>query len=82
MPVKLEVLTPEKTLFQGSIESIQAPGTKGSFMVLKNHAPIISTLEKGKLIISTEKLKDTVIEIEGGILEVKKNKIIVLVDIV
>jgi F-type H+-transporting ATPase subunit epsilon len=81
MPLNLEILTPEKTLFQGPIKSILVPGSKGSFMVLKNHAPIISTLEKGKLVISTESVKDQVFEIEGGVLEVKKNKIIVLVDV-
>jgi F-type H+-transporting ATPase subunit epsilon len=78
--VNLEVITPEKTLYQGEISSIHVPGSKGSFTVLKNHAPIISTLEKGELRILTADKKTVTIEIEGGIIEVKKNKVIVLAD--
>jgi F-type H+-transporting ATPase subunit epsilon len=78
--VNLEVITPEKTLYQGEVNSIHVPGSKGSFTVLKNHAPIISTLEKGVLSIVTKENRSESIEIEGGIIEVKKNKIIVLAD--
>jgi F-type H+-transporting ATPase subunit epsilon len=80
--VKLEVLTPEKTLYKGKIKSINVPGSKGSFTVLLNHAPIISTLVKGKLEIVTEGMKREIIEIAGGVMEVKKNQIIVLADLV
>jgi F-type H+-transporting ATPase subunit epsilon len=78
--VNLEVITPEKTLYQGEVNSLHVPGSKGSFTILKNHAPIISTLEKGVLSILTKENKSESIEIEGGIIEVKKNKIIVLAD--
>jgi F-type H+-transporting ATPase subunit epsilon len=78
--VNLEIITPEKTLYQGEINLINVPGSKGSFTVLKNHAPLISTLEKGELRIVTKDKKTETIEIEGGIIEVKKNKIIVLAD--
>jgi F-type H+-transporting ATPase subunit epsilon len=78
--VTLEVLTPEKTLFKGEIISINVPGAKGAFTVLHNHAPIISTLEKGQIKIESKGNKDELIEITGGIIEVKKNKIIVLAD--
>jgi F-type H+-transporting ATPase subunit epsilon len=79
--VKLEILTPGKSLFEGKINSINVPGSKGSFTVLKNHAPIISTLEKGKIKIVTEANKIELIDILGGIIEVKKNSITVLADI-
>ena len=78
--MRLEVLTPEKTLFKGEISSINVPGAKGTFTVLHNHAPIVSTLEKGQIRIEAKDSKDEVIEISGGIIEVKKNKIIVLAD--
>jgi len=78
--VKLEILTPEKKLYEGDINAINVPGAKGSFMVLHNHAPIISTLEAGKIIIQSRGGKEEVIEISGGVIEVKKNKIIVLAD--
>lgn len=77
----LEVITPGKTLYQGEIVSIHVPGSMGSFTVLKNHAPIISTLEKGELRIITSEKNSESIGIVGGIIEVKKNNIIVLADI-
>lgn len=80
--MKLEIITPEKTLYEGNIKSINVPGSKGSFTVLRNHAPLISTLTKGVLKITTEELKTEIIEIQGGVIEVKKNMIILLADLV
>ena len=79
--MKLEILTPEKTLYSGKINSIHLPGSMGSFTVLHNHAPIISTLVKGQIKIITEDKKTELIDILGGIAEVKRNSIIVLTDI-
>ena len=56
------------------------PGSKGSFEILKNHAPIISTLERGTINILSEDGKRTNFEIEGGVIEAKNNKIIVLAE--
>ncbi|MBA7703670.1 ATP synthase epsilon chain [subsurface metagenome] len=78
----LEIITPEKTLFEGKINSLNVPGTKGPFVILHNHAPIISTLDKGQIKIVTDNQDTKLINIEGGIIEVKKNKIIVLADLV
>ena len=78
--MKLEIITPEKKLFEGTIQSITVPGSKGSFTVLHNHAPIISTLDKGEVIIATENNYDEIIDIEGGVIDVQRNKIIVLAD--
>ncbi len=79
--MKLEILTPDKKLYEGTINSICVPGTKGAFTVLHNHAPIISTLIRGEIKIITENHKSESINIEGGIIEVKKNNIIVLADL-
>jgi F-type H+-transporting ATPase subunit epsilon len=79
--VKLEILTPDKRLYKGRVRSIQVPGKKGSFMVLTNHAPIISTLTKGDILITTNEFKEEKIFISGGVIEVKHNEIVVLADI-
>ncbi len=75
----LEIITPDKKVFSGKIDSVQVPGTKGSFAVLQYHAPIISTLEKGKIKI-TERGTETVFEVSGGTIEVKDNNIIILAE--
>lgn len=76
----LEIITPDKKVFEGEVNLIQLPGSKGRFEILKNHAPIISTLEKGTIKIQDKKNKEHFFEVDGGVIENKSNKIIVLVE--
>jgi len=76
----LEIFTPEKKVFAGEAKLVQLPGSKGGFEVLKNHAPIISTLEKGVVKVIDENGKEYLFEIDGGVVENKANKMIVLVE--
>jgi F-type H+-transporting ATPase subunit epsilon len=78
--MKIEIITPDHKVFEGDIKSIRVPGKMGSFQVLKDHAPIISTLENGPVIIVDQADKETIYEINGGVIEVKMNKIILLVE--
>ncbi len=77
--MQLEIISPTETLFSGEIYLIQVPGTKGSFEVLKNHEPIVSSLEAGKIKIITPEGKEKFFDIKDGLIEVKKNVINVLV---
>jgi len=76
----LEIITPENKLFEGEVNSVKFPGTDGEFGVLNNHAPIISTLTKGKIIVKDENDNVSDFEINGGVIEMQNNKIIVLAD--
>jgi len=78
--MRVEIITPDRKVFEGDIRSIRVPGKKGSFQVLKDHAPIISTLEKGPVIIVDQAGTETRYEIDGGVIEVKANKIILLAE--
>jgi F-type H+-transporting ATPase subunit epsilon len=78
--MKIEIITPDKKIFDGEIKSVRVPGKKGSFQVLKDHAPIISTLEKGLVRIVDLENTEIIYEISGGVIEVKANKIILLAD--
>jgi len=78
--VYLEILTPEKKVFEGSVEFVKVPGTKGSFAILNMHAPIISTLEKGEVKVRKSKKQEHIFTISGGIVEVRDNKIIILAE--
>lgn len=75
----LEILTPENKVFEGEVTSVTVPGTMGSFEILNNHAPIISTLEDGKLIVRTGGKEDVFI-IKGGVVEMSNNKVMVLAE--
>ena len=89
----LEIISPEKTLFKGEVDSILFPGTYGDFQVLNNHAPIVSTLSKGKVkilgkISIEEDVKDKfeftdkeiLLNIESGTVEMNNNNVILLID--
>lgn len=77
--MQVEILTPEKVLFEGEAEVITLPGANGRFQILKNHAPIVSSLEKGSIKIKgNSQEKD--FEILGGFVECLKNKVIILVE--
>jgi F-type H+-transporting ATPase subunit epsilon len=78
--MNLEIITPEKTIFNGFVSLIQMPGIDGSFEVLKNHAPMIAVLGKGRVKLKNDQEKLEYIEIKGGVVEVLENKIIILAD--
>ncbi len=75
----LEILTPEKKVFEGDVTIATFPGADGSFQIMDNHAPLISLLKEG---VVEYKLKDATknVSITGGVVEVLNNKIILLAD--
>jgi F-type H+-transporting ATPase subunit epsilon len=75
----LEILTPDKKVFEGEVTSVSLPGTMGSFEILNNHAPIISTLEDGKLTVRGAG-KEEVFMIQGGVVENLNNHVVVLAE--
>ncbi|MDR1737899.1 MAG: ATP synthase F1 subunit epsilon [Candidatus Symbiothrix sp.] len=77
--MKLDIISPEKKLYQGDAELVTLPGMQGLFTVLENHAPIISGLNKGQVVYRTGG-QDTVLPVNGGFVEVKNNEITVCVE--
>ncbi len=93
--MQLEIVSPEATLFSGEVESVTAPGVSGSFQLLNNHAPIVSSLQAGEVVIKGTSIKletehkdlfeavekgGYALTIKSGTLEMNDNKIIVLAD--
>jgi F-type H+-transporting ATPase subunit epsilon len=76
----LEIISPTKKVYSGQVKLVQVPGSMGSFEILNHHAPIISTLEKGRIKVEEVGGQVLFFEIEGGIVENKDNKIIVLAE--
>ncbi len=77
--MKLEVITPDAKIFEGEATGVKLPGLDGSFEILNNHAPIISALGKGELRINTPTGTQRY-TIDGGLVEMKANKLIVLAE--
>lgn len=75
--MKLYILSPERSIYSGEVDSVTLPGVVGLFTVRINHAPLISTLKKGDVVFQEadgDKSEKTV-GIEGGFVEVKENVI-------
>lgn len=76
----LEVVTPTKKVFEGEVSIVTFPGKDGSFQVMNDHAPLVSTLKQGDLIYKIEKGGEDSVEVTGGVVEVLHNRIVVLAD--
>ena len=77
--MKLEIITPERNIFSGEVDLVQLPGVDGLFEILNNHAPMIAALGKGKVKIGNNN-EYNFIEINGGVVEVLNNRILVLAE--
>jgi len=77
--VDVTILTPDKKLFVGTAERLSAPGTDGEFEVLNDHAPMVSSLGVGMVVVTTSARETTSVEISGGFIEVLDNKVSMLV---
>ncbi len=77
--MRLQIISPEKVVFKGEVTSVLVPGTKGDFEILKDHAPIISSLQPGVIEYVTSEGKSQV-SIMGGFVEVQKNEISICVE--
>ncbi|MBR9918893.1 ATP synthase F1 subunit epsilon [bacterium] len=74
-----QILTPEGSLFEGDVTGVKMPGTEGSFEVKANHAPIVSTLEEGEVLVRKSE-GETNYKISGGFVEVAENKLTLLAE--
>lgn len=79
--LKLIIVSPEKILYQGDIQNVKVPGTLGEFEILENHAPIISSLDAGKVVYVTGKGEIHACDIVGGFVEVQKNVVSLCVEV-
>ncbi len=79
--MQLKIVSPEKILFVGEVGSVVVPGSIGMFEILENHAPIISSLEKGVVTYKPAGTEATSLEIQGGFVEVQKNEVRLCVEL-
>lgn len=75
--MQLRVISPKGALFEGEVQRVLLPGTKAPFVVLTHHAPLTSSLAKGKICYTLPDGTDGVLAVEGGFVEVKNDCIVV-----
>lgn len=77
--MRLEIITPDRKVFEGEVSSAVFPGIAGQFEVLNNHAPLISALQTGELRITSAAGRET-FRVSGGVVEVLRNNVTVLAE--
>ena len=77
--LNLEIITPEKPIFRDQIEAVTIPGTLGSFQILKDHAPLISSFDIGVIKVKKASV-ESFYTTSGGTVEVNKNSVLILAD--
>lgn len=78
--MSVDIVTPEKKIFEGKIKSLEAPGIDGEFGVLPEHAPFATVLAPGVVELVNEDGKKELMAVSGGYVEVTRDKIILLVE--
>ena len=76
--MQLEIVSHEKRVYEGEVALVQLPGAMGSFEILKNHAPLVAVLEKGKVKIIDNERNMFYVDIPGGVVQVEENRITVM----
>jgi len=77
---KLEIVTPQRVVYNGSVVSFTAPGTVGSFQVLYNHAPLLSSIGIGQIKVVDDRGQDVRYATSGGFVEVRQNHVVTIAE--
>jgi len=75
----LEIVTPDRIIYDGTVGLIDIPGENGAFTILKHHAPIIASLGKGVIRIIGKTGSEEEIKCDGGVVECQDNKVTILI---
>ena len=79
--MKISIITPEKSLYQGEATSVTVPSQMGPFTMLEHHAAIVAILEKGKVVITEPNGEQQEFDIQGGFCEQHHNEIIICAEL-
>ena len=79
MPIQLEIVTPERLVYQDEVESVNVPGVEGELGILPHHAPLVSTLGYGELRIRKGGAEES-FAIVGGFVQVRPDKVVVMAE--
>ena len=80
MPIKVDIVTPEKMLYSGEVEMVTLPGANGQMGILRGHAPLLSTLDIGEIVLHRRDGNDY-IAVSGGVVEVRPDTVTLLADV-
>ncbi len=76
----LSIFAIDRELFMGNAQSVSIPGVLGRMQILPHHIPLVSALEEGDVVVEKEDGKKQTVPIAGGVAEVNKNEVVILVN--
>ena len=79
MPMQLQIITAERAVFTGPVDALVAPGIAGQLGILPNHAPLMTVLQPGELMVRADG-DESYLALSGGYLEVLGNRVTILAD--
>jgi len=79
VPIKLQIVTAERLIFEGDVDEVNVPGQEGDMGILPKHAPLMTTLRPGEIVVVTDK-QPQFFAVSGGFLEVRPERVIILAD--
>ena len=79
--MQLKIVSPERIEFEGEVVSVLVPGMLGQFEILVNHAPIISSLDKGRVVYALPDGEKKTLDIHGGFVELQKNVVSLCIEL-
>jgi F-type H+-transporting ATPase subunit epsilon len=79
VPILLEIVTPERLVFSEEVDAVTLPGSEGELGVLPHHAPLVSTLGIGELLIRRGG-EEELFAIAGGFVQVRPDKVVVMAE--
>ncbi len=77
--LKLDIVTAERLIFSDDVNMVVAPGVEGQLGILPHHAPLMTMLQPGELLIRKDK-EEIYLAVSGGFLEVRPDKVTILAD--
>ena len=80
MPMNLEIITAERSVFEGEVDMVIAPGLDGQLGILPRHAPLMTILKPGELTVKKSGEDDIYVAVSGGFMEVMNDKVVVLAE--
>ena len=75
----LDIITPDRKVYSGEATAVTFPGSEGQFQVLNDHAPLVSTLGQGPIVVQTD-TGQQIFTVDGGVVEVLQNSVLVLAE--
>lgn len=78
--IVLDILSPERTLVHAVVDSVELPGSQGRFEVLRNHAALVSSLDRGRIVYKTDGKTESV-GISSGFVEINDNRVVACVEL-